>query len=129
MAILLKINGIDYSQYVVTRKHNVQSVAEYGGTEYRDGWWKRHRTVVRHSVTGTVTLAFPNETLYNAFVEHMQSNMEAEGAYGVHVYVNNLNEVASIWAYLTPTTRTAIATKEYDYAPAHFSVTLKIEER
>ena len=126
---MFKINGVSYDAYIVQKKYSVNEVAEYGGTEYRDGWWKRHRTVVRHSIEGSVTLAFPSATLYNAFVEHMQNNMEIEGAYSVELYVNNLNQTKSIWAYLTPTTKTAIATREYDYAPVFFNVTIKIEER
>ena len=126
---MFEINGVSYDNYIVENKYSVNDTEEYGGTEYRDGWWKKHRTVVRHVINGSVTLAFPNANAYNNFVDHMQANMEAEGAYGVELYVNNLNQIKSIWAYLTVTTKTAITTREYDHAPVFFSVTIKIEER
>ena len=102
---------------------------EYGGTEYRDGWWKRHRTIVRYSINGSVTLAFPNANAYNDFVDNMNESMGADGDYLLDVYVQETNTVERIKAYLTPTTKTAIATKPYNYAPVFFNVTLKVEER
>lgn len=126
---MLKINGVNYDTYIVENKYSVNEVDEYGGTEYRDGWWKRHRTIVRHSVNGTVTLAFPSASAYNDFVDHMRANTHPEGVYSVEVYVNNLNQTKNIWAFLTVTTKTAIATKNYEHAPVFFSVTIKIEEQ
>lgn len=126
---MFEINGVSYDNYIVEKKYSVNDTEEYGGTEYRDGWWKRHRTIVRHSISGSVTLAFPNANAYNNFVDHMQANGSEDNAYGVELYVNNLNQTKTIWAYLTVTTRTAIATREYSYAPVFFNVTIKIEER
>ena len=126
MALQFKINGVDYSQYVVIPKYKMNRAAEYGGTEYRDGWWKRHRSIVRYSVSGTVVLAFPNATLYNNFVDNVQ-NVGDEGDYTIVAYINNTNENYSFSGYLTPTTKTAI--KPADLNPAFFAVTLKVEER
>ena len=126
---MLEINGVNYDRYIVQRRYSVMEVAEYGGTEFRDGWWKRHRSIVRHSISGSVTLAFPNADLYNGFVDDMQNGMDSEGAYTVELYVNNLNQTKTINAYLTPTTKTAITTYNYGLQPAFFSVTIKIEER
>ena len=126
MALQFKINGTDYSQYVVIKKYQMQRVAEYGGTEYRDGWWKRHRSIVRESVSGSVTLAFPTAALYNSFVDDMQ-DVGVEGDYTIVAYINNANENYTFSGYLTPTTKTAI--KPLDLDPAFFAVTLKVEER
>ena len=126
---MFKINGKSYDAYIVQNKYSVNEDDEYGGTEYRDGWWKRHRTVVRHSVNGTITLAFPSAALYNSFVDDMQNGKDVENAYTVELYVNNLNQIKTIQAYLKPTTKTAIATREYNLAPVFFSVTIKVEER
>lgn len=123
------LNGTNYDDYVVMKKYKMNRTPEYGGTEYRDGWWKRHRSIVRYSINGSVTLAFPTAEIYNDFVDNMQDSMGPEGDYLLDVYVQELNEVQRIHAYLTPTAKTAIAVKEYDYAPVFFNVTLKVEER
>jgi len=127
MALQFIINGNDYSEYVVIPKYKMQRAAEYGGTEYRDGWWKRHRTKVRDSVSGSVTLAFPTPALYNSFVDDMQNGVGIEGDYEITAYINNTNENYTFSGYLTPTTKTAIT--PYGLDPAFFAVTLKVEER
>lgn len=126
---MFELNGISYDDYVVMNKYKMNRTPEYGGTEYRDGWWKRHRSIVRYSVNGSVTLAFPSAELYNDFVDNVQASMGAEGDFLIKVYVQELNVEQEIKAYLTPTTKTAIATKPYGYAPVFFNVTLKVEER
>lgn len=126
---MFTLNGINYDDYVVSKKYKINRAPEYGGTEYRDGWWKRHRSIVRYSVNGSVTLAFPSAELYNDFVDNMRESMGAEGDYLIKVYVPELNVEQEIKAYLTPTAKTAIATKPYGYAPVFFNVTLKVEER
>lgn len=126
MALQFKINNVDYSQYVVIKKYNMQISAEYGGTQYTDGWWKKHRSIVRHSISGTVTLAFPTVALYNDFVSNVQS-VDDDGVYDIAAYVNNLNSNETFEGYLTPTTRTAIT--PIGLNPAFFAVTLKVEER
>lgn len=127
MALQFKINGIDYSQYVVIKKYKMQRTAEYSGTEYQDGWWKKHRSFIRDRVSGTVTLAFPTANLYNDFVDNMQNGQGIEGDYTVYAYINNVNVNYSFSAYLTPTTNTAIT--PIGLNPAFFAVTLKVEER
>lgn len=126
MALQFKINGIDYSQYVVIKKYKMQRAAVYGGTEYIDGWWKKHRNIIRYNISGSVTLAFPTAALYNVFVDNVQS-VGSDGIYNVVAYVNNLNSNQTFEAYLTPTTNTAIT--PIGLNPAFFAVTLKVEER
>ena len=123
------LNGVNYDDYVVQKKYKMNRAPEYGGTEYRDGWWKRHRSIVRYSVSGTVTLAFPTEELYNEFVAHLADSIGLEGDCRVAVYVEELNEVQTIRAFLTPVAKVAISTKAFGYVPAFFNVTIKVEER
>lgn len=129
MALKFKISDIDYSNYVVIPKYKMQRAAEYGGTEYRDGWWKRHRSIVRYNINGSVTLAFPTAELYNAFVDAMQSGIGAEGDYEVQAYVNTTNMIHTFAAYISLTTKTAITTPQFGMQAVCFSVTLKVEER
>lgn len=126
MALQFMINGIDYSQNVVIPKYKMQRAPVYGG-KYLDGWWKEHRDIVRYNISGSVTLAFKNATLYNDFVDNMQSGQGIEGDYTITAYVNNLNDNREFQAYLTPTTRTAITPNGLN--PAFFAVTIKVEER
>lgn len=126
---MFELNGISYDDYVVIGKYKMNRVPEYGGTEYRDGWWKRHRSIVRYSVNGSVTLAFPNAEIYNDFIDNVAESMGPDGDYLIKVYVQETNTVETIRAYLTPTAKTAIATKAYGYMPVFFNVTLKVEER
>lgn len=125
--MLFKINGVNYDDFVVIKKYKMNRAPET--TEYRDGWNKRHRTFLRESISGSVTLAFPNETAYNEFVENMRTSARLEGDYRVEAYVQNLNQRISFFAYLTTTTRVAVSTKEYGYVGAYFAVTIKVEER
>jgi hypothetical protein len=126
---MFELNGINYDDYIVMKKYKMNRTPEYGGTEYRDGWWKRHRTIVRYSINGSVTLAFPNAETYNDFIDNVAGSMGPDGDYLIKVYVQETNSVEEIRAFLTPTARTAIATKPYGYAPVFFNVTLKVEER
>lgn len=127
MALQFKINNVDYSQYIVIKKYNMQISAEYGGTQYTDGWWRKHRNIIRHTISGSVTLAFPTAALYNDFVDNMQNGQGIEGDYNVLAYVNNTNDNREFQAYLTPTTKTAIT--PIGLNPAYFAVTIKVEER
>lgn len=126
MALHFKINNVDYSQYVVLKKYNMQRSAEYGGTQYIDGWWKKHRNIVRYTISGSVTLAFPTDALYNNFVDNMQS-VNTDGVYSISAYVNNTNQNHVFNAFLIPTTKTAIT--PIGLNPAFFAVTLKVEEQ
>lgn len=126
MALQFKINGTDYSQYVVIPKYKMQRSPVYGG-KYTDGWWREHRDIVRYNISGSVTLAFPTAALYNDFVDDMQRAQGAEGDYTVTAYVNNTNDNHEFQAYLTPTTKTAIT--PIGLNPAFFAVTIKVEER
>ena len=123
------LNGTNYDDNVVIKKYKLNRTPMYGGTEYTDGWWKRHRSIVRYAINGSVTLAFSSAEEYNDFVDNVRDSMRPEGDYMLDVYVQELNEVMRIYAYLTPTAQTAIATKPYNYAPVFFNVTLKVEER
>lgn len=127
MALQFMINNVDYSQYVVIKRYNMQRSAEYGGTQYTDGWWRKHRNIVRHTISGSVTLAFPTAELYNNFVDNMHNGQGIEGDYEVRAYVNNINDNCEFEAYLTPTTKTAIT--PIGLNPAYFAVTIKVEER
>lgn len=126
---MFELNGTNYDDYVVWNKYKMNRVPEYGGTEYRDGWWKKHRSIVRYIVSGSVTLAFPTADLYNEFVDNLGASIRPEGDYLLDVYVQELNTVQRIYAYITPTAQTAISTKQYGYIPVFFNVTLKVEER
>ena len=63
------------------------------------------------------------------FIDNLAASMGPEGDCRVEVYVNELNAVQTIMAYLTPVSNVAISTKAYGYTPVFFNVTLKVEER
>ena len=125
---MLVIDGINYDEHINTQTYSVMQADEYGGTEYVDGWWVKHRSVARTRITGKVELSFNNATDYNAFVANMQS-LNARGCHDVEIYVNNLNDIAYTDAYIAWETKTAISTAEFGRAPVFWYATLTIEER
>ena len=126
--MLLTIDGYNYDNYIVESTYSINDKPEYGGTAYTDGWWKKHRTVVRNTVSGTVTLAMlPSD--YNAFVSRLQGGEGVEGDHRVGLYVNNQNEFRTIRAYISVTSRVAIATKQFNNSKVFFNADLTIEER
>lgn len=125
---MFTIDGLNCDEYIVEKKYTVLDSPEFGGTEYQDGWWKKHRTIVRNRVTGTVTLAM-SATDYSSFVSHIQSHEGVEGDHAISLFVNNLNAQKSITAYVKITANVAISTKAFGQDPVFFSVKLAIEER
>ena len=126
---MLLIDGRSFDDYIVTKSYDINEAPEYGNSEYRDGWWKKHRDILKHTVTGTVTFAFPSATVYNDFVEHLNDHIGAEGDHTLTLYVNNLNDEKTIQAYVTFTTRTAFSTPAFGQAPVFWALTMNIEER
>lgn len=125
---MITIDGFDCDDYIVEKSYSVSEQPEFGGTEYKDAWWKKHRTVVRTRVSGTVVLAM-SASSYDTFITHLQEHIGVEGDHSITLFVNNLNDTKTITAYVSITSKVAIATKNFDHAPAFFSVKLKIEER
>lgn len=126
---MLSIDGMNLDSYLDTKKYTAQKSAEYGNSEYRDGWWKRHRDIVRYSIKATAVLSFPNATEFSAFLTHLNNNIGVEGDHSVTLYVNNTGATETISAYVEHTVKTAISTEAYGKQPVFFSVTLKMEER
>ena len=126
---MLVIDNVNYDAKIDESTYSASLVDEYGGTEYVDGWWVKHRSVVRRRVSASIDLCFNNATEYNTFVSSMMSGLDADGAHSVEVYVNDTNAISYIQAYITWSTKTALATKAYDNVPVFWRVTLTIEER
>lgn len=126
--MLLMIDGYNYDDYVVENTYEVNDRPEYGGTSYTDGWCKKHRTVVRTIVGGTVTLAMP-PSAYNAFVGRLKTNAGVEGDHEVRLFINNQNELRTITAYVDVVGRVAIATKQFNNQKVFFNAIVTIEER
>ena len=122
------IDGHDYSAYVVENGYNVNKEADYAGTEYQDGWWKKHRTVARSRVNGTVKLALKPSEL-STIIANLAAEAGDEGDHTVVLYVNNTNADATITAYVTITVNTAFATPAYNKAAVFSSAEVTIEER
>lgn len=125
---MLVIDGLNCDDYIVTEKYSVFEQPEFGGTEYIDAWWKRHRTVVRNRVTGTVSLAM-SASAYNTFITTLQANEGVEGDHSVTLFINNLNTTKTITAYIKVEGKVAISTKNFGQSPVFFNAKLKIEER
>lgn len=126
--MLLMIDGYSYDDYIVENTYEVNDRPEYGGTSYTDGWWKKHRTVVRTIVGGSVTLAMPPRA-YNTFVRRLQANAGVEGDHEVRLFINSQNEDRTITAYVDVVGRVAIATKQFNNEKVFFNAIVTIEER
>lgn len=126
--MLIAIDNWACDDYIAAGSYNMSEAPEYGGTDYVDGWWRKHRTVVRKRVAGTVTLAL-NPYTYTQLIDHLKSHESAEGSHSVLLYVSNANEMRTVDAYVTLSTTPAIATKAFNYQKVFFSVVLTIEER
>ena len=125
-AVILQINSVDFSSYVVQRTYKVQNVKEYAA--WVDGNRITHRTLTRQKVTGSFDIRFTNETDYNSFLSAITSATTADDYTAVTLYVLNDKQLMTINAFLTLTTRsvwTQIGTRR----AALFQVTVKVEQR
>jgi hypothetical protein len=125
---MLTIDNISWDDYIVTTSYQINSVPEYSGTDYLDGWWKKHRTVVRRRVMGTVTLAMA-PSAYNGFVEALKMGESDEGDHDVTIYITNEDKERSIKAYIDVEGKAAIATPAFYRQKVFFNAVLTIEER
>lgn len=125
---MLIIDGINYDDYIVSKSYNIQQNDEFGGTDYLDGWWKKHRMVVRTRIKGKVTLAMA-PSAYSALISALDANAGTEGEHTLNLYVQNIGANKTITAFITTTAKTAISTKAFGHNAVYFNITLNIEER
>lgn len=125
---MLTIDNVSYDDYVVTDSYDVQEDSEYGGTDYIDGWWKKHRSVVRTRVKGKVTLAM-KPSVYSTFIAALNSGAGVEGDHTVTILVQNTGATKTITAYIDTNAKTAISTPSFGSQAVFFNITLTIEER
>ena len=129
---LFWIGGTIFDSNVITQAYNMNQVEEYGSTEYVDGWWKKHRTIARTRISGTVRLGF-TASEFDDFLSLMESARDAEGGYTVHAFVVNLNDFKEFNAYINTTAKAAIPLKDFNTASvtdaAYYNVDLTVEER
>ena len=125
---MLTIDGTNYDAYIVQKSYDIQQNNEYGGTEYTDGWWKKHRSVVRTRVKGKVTLAM-RPSAYSTFVAALENNAGAEDDHTVTLYVQNIGAEKTITAFIYTTAKVAMATQAFGGGAVFFNITLVIEER
>lgn len=125
---MLTIDGISYDAYVVHKDYDMQKKDEYGGTEYTDGWWKAHRTVVRTKISGKATLAM-RPSVYNDFITALNNNVGVDGDHTVSAFVLNTGTTETFTAYIGTTAKAAISTPAFGSNAVFFNVTLTIEER
>ena len=122
------IDNHDYSAYVVENAYEVNQEEDYAGTEYQDGWWKRHRTVARTRVNGTIKLALKPSEL-TTIITNLASDAGPENDHSVTLYVNNQNADKTISAYVTIMANTAFSTSAYNKSAVFCNAEVTIEER
>lgn len=125
-AVILQINSVDFSSYVVQRTYKVQNVKEYAA--WVDGNRITHRILTRQKVAGSFDVSFKSETDYTSFLSAIASATTADDYTAITLYVQNDKQLMTINAFLTITTRTVwtqIGTRE----PSLFQATVKVEQR
>ena len=123
---MLTIDGINYDNYVVHKKYNVQQVDEANG--YLDGWSVTHRMISRTRVSGKIVLAFP-PLQASRFINAMKNNEGIEGEHTITLLVQNLCAEKTITGFIYTSGKTAVSTPAFGSNIAYVNITLNVEER
>lgn len=126
--VILKINNVDYTQYLRTESYNV--IRE----DVLETWTDANRItrghVLRTRVTGAVRLVF-RASDYNTFLGNMQTAKNADGTYDIECHVNNDNtgtETVNVKAFMNMSSEVVYGTSSYGYVPTAMVVELSFEE-
>lgn len=98
MTGLFKIGATDLTKWEKTASHDVNREDVYD--EWIDGNWKTHRVIARTRISGKVTLSFPRESDYTAFMTLLSTERNADGYYTVTAWCSNTNSAETFEAFL-----------------------------
>lgn len=121
--MLASINGTDITKHIIASTYNVNNIDDYN--EWKDGWHRKHRDVIRERVIGSFDLKFLKGTNdYSDFVSLVE-RAKVNGSITMQVYVSNKNIEKTIDAYcdFAPTLRKNVGMKD------HEQFTFALEER
>lgn len=88
---LFKIGGTDYTRNIVVPSYTINRLPSY--TEWEDGFLRTHRDVNRYNIGGSFAVDFMTKEAYLAFLNHLQTAREEDGAITCELYCNNENAV------------------------------------
>lgn len=112
MATMFKINGVDYSDFVVAESYQVQSNDIY--KSWIDANEKEHRCVTRTRVSGSFKMFFNNAENYSAFMSALKNCKNNDTSYPITVFDNYENQLVSISAFLSFTTVRSLSDSRTD---------------
>lgn len=121
--MILKINGVDYTDNVIVGTHNVNQKEIF--SEWEDANYKIHRSNYHTKIGGTVDLIFKSTEDYEAFCDVIQFGKLEDGRCRMMVSVNNVNAVFDGYAYVKFEPIRAMNTYVGDF---YNQFTLEIEE-
>lgn len=96
--MLLTINSVDFTPYIISKSYEVNKQDVYEG--WTDANGIAHRSIYRTKISGTFTMKFIDRTKYSAFLTAL-SAVKTDGYYAVTLYVNNTLSSETINAFVT----------------------------
>lgn len=97
--LIFSLGGVDLSKNILVPTYKVNAQPVY--MEWTDGNDKIHREISRYRIAGNFKMKFFNKTQYLNTLRLFREQQNDEGYTTVSVYVNNLDEVKVIDAYIT----------------------------
>jgi hypothetical protein len=121
---LLNINGIDYTERIITGSYSVIDTDVY--SEWIDANTINHRHVVRSKAAGSFDMEFRNMKEYDDFVNHVEASKKIGGYVPCYLYINNKNKSKSCNLYISFAPSLDRVWGYKDHVPAF---TVDVEER
>lgn len=98
--IVFSIAGQDLSCYILVPTYTMNS-EDVVTRSWTDANEIEHRVIVRTRVSGSFKMKFHNKDTYLEILDLFEQTKTEDGYTPVEVYVNNLNEVKEINAFVT----------------------------
>ena len=99
MLNLFTLGEVNYSTKIIRNSYKVNQVDEF--EEWTDANYIKHRYAGRTKIKGSFEMQFIKKSEYEAFILQLSTLRQSGGTYIASVFVNNLNEVASINCYIS----------------------------
>lgn len=124
--MIFSIAGVDCSNYINRQKYDINQRDE---TEsWTDANYRKHTTVIRRRISGTVVLLFQSETEYQFFLNVLDNSAD-DGYWPVDLYVANKHDIFTITARIDTEAVVRFTSRAYGSRPVLTEVTLSVEEQ
>lgn len=90
--MLLQIGQTDYTRKIIHGTYAVNKYDVY--KEWQDANCTTHRSILKRRVSGSLTMYFSNQDVFQTFLNDLAAEKNNDGSYTVGVMINNDNQWA-----------------------------------